>query len=348
MPKAKSRGNGQGTAYKRGRTWEACVTIRMVMPDDPTKKPYPMKRRKGGFPTKAAAIAYCPVLLAGGVEKKTQAPRLSEYWQTYQDGEFAKLSRSKQSAYRTAWKKLKPLHDVRVDCITVDLLRKTVSSSCPTFDTAKDCKSVLSNLFALAGADRFADKDLPSYIVLPEHAEKERLPFSDTEQAALWRLYESGNKDAAIPLLMIYTGMMPGEAQRLRVDHINLEERTITHAGMKTKVRKATPIVIANSILPLVEDLIASAQPSGFIWKRVEDEWYQRYYAALEAAGCRRLTPYSCRHTTATALAITEGIAPQTIKRVMRWSTTKMLDRYAHPEMSDALSAVDTINKPCG
>ena len=348
MPKAKSRGNGQGTAYKRGRTWEACVTIRMVTPDDPTKKPYPMKRRKGGFPTKAAAIAYCPVLLAGGVEKKTQAPRLSEYWQTYQDGEFAKLSRSKQSAYRTAWKKLKPLHDVRVDCITVDLLRKTVSSSCPTFDTAKDCKSVLSNLFALAGADRFADKDLPSYIVLPEHAEKERLPFSDTEQAALWRLYESGNKDAAIPLLMIYTGMMPGEAQRLRVDHINLEERTITHAGMKTKVRKATPIVIANSILPLVEDLIASAQPSGFIWKRVEDEWYQRYYAALEAAGCRRLTPYSCRHTTATALAITEGIAPQTIKRVMRWSTTKMLDRYAHPEMSDALSAVDTINKPCG
>ena len=348
MPKAKSRGNGQGTAYKRGRTWEACVTIRMVMPDDPTKKPYPMKRRKGGFPTKAAAIAYCPVLLAGGVEKKTQAPRLSEYWQTYQDGEFAKLSRSKQSAYRTAWKKLKPLHDVRVDCITVDLLRKTVSSSCPTFDTAKDCKSVLSNLFALAGADRFADKDLPSYIVLPEHAEKERLPFSDTEQAALWRLYESGNKDAAIPLLMIYTGMMPGEAQRLRVDHINLEERTITHAGMKTKVRKATPIVIANSILPLVEDLIASAQPSGFIWKRVEDEWYQRYYAALEAAGCRRLTPYSCRHTTATALAITEGIAPQTIKRVMRWSTTKLLDRYAHPEMSDALSAVDTINKPCG
>jgi len=348
MPKAKSRGNGQGTAYKRGKTWEACVTIRMVTPDDPTKKPYPMKRRKGGFPTKAAAIAYCPVLLAGGVEKKTQAPRLSEYWQTYQNGEFAKLSRSKQSAYRTAWKKLKPLHDVRVDCITVDLLRKTVSSSCPTFDTAKDCKSVLSNLFALAGADRFADKDLPSYIVLPEHAEKERLPFSDTEQAALWRLYESGNKDAAIPLLMIYTGMMPGEAQRLRVDHINLEERTITHAGMKTKVRKATPIVIANSILPLVEDLIASAQPSGFIWKRVEDEWYIRYYAALEAAGCRRLTPYSCRHTTATALAITEGIAPQTIKRVMRWSTTKMLDRYAHPEMSDALSAVDTINKPCG
>lgn len=200
-----------------------------------------------------------------------------------------------------------------------------MSDACPTFDPAKDCKSVLTNLFSLAAADRFADKDLPSFIVLPKHEEKERQPFTDLEQAALWKLYESGDKRAAIPLLMIYTGMMPGEAQGLRVEHINLEQRVIVNAGMKTKVRKATPIVIAANILPLVEDLKTNAQPSGYIWKRNEDEWYEAYYGALEAAGCRRLTPYSCRHTTATALAITEGIAPQTIKRVMRWSTTKML-----------------------
>ena len=144
---------------------------------------------------------------------------------------------------------------------------------------------------------------------------------------------------------MIYTGMMPGEAQGLKVEHIDLGQRLITHAGIKTAVRKATPIVLAESIIPLVEDLIANAQPSGYIWKRNETEWYQAYYEALEAAGCRKLTPYSCRHTTATALAITEGIAPQTIKRVMRWSTTRMLDRYAHAQMDDALSAVDAIKK---
>lgn len=345
MPKPKSRGNGQGCAYKRGPSWTASVVIGYRLPTKDGGQPIPIKRTKSGFKTKKDALAFCPVLLAGGIEKKVVAPRLSEYWETYQNGEFAALSASKQTAYRIAWKKLKPIHDVRVDCITVELLRKTVSDACPTFDPAKDCKSVLSNLFSLAAADRFADKDLPSFIVLPKHEEKERLPFTDVEQAALWKLYESGDRRAAIPLLMIYTGMMPGEAQRLRVDHISLGERTITHAGLKTKVRKATPIVIANAILPLVEDLIANAQPSGYIWKRNEDEWYASYYAALESAGCRRLTPYSCRHTTATALAITEGIAPQTIKRVMRWSTTKMLDRYAHPEMSDALTAVDTLKK---
>ena len=283
--------------------------------------------------------------MAGGAVKKKEAPRLSEYWKIYSDGEFQKLSRSKQTAYRIAWNKLKSIHDMRVDAVTVDILRKAVSAACPTYYPAKDCKNVLTNLFTLAGADGFANKDLPSYIVLPQLNEKERQSFSDVEQSSLWKLYESGDRRAAIPLLMIYTGMMPGEACNLKVENIDLEKRQITGVGMKTKVRKSSPIVLSNTILPVVEDLIANAQPSGYIWKRVEDEWYADYYAALEAAGCRRLTPYSCRHTTATALAISEGIAPQIIKRIMRWSTAKMLDRYAHPETEDALNAVDALKK---
>lgn len=112
---------------------------------------------------------------------------------------------------------------------------------------------------------------------------------------------------------------------------------------LKTKVRKASPIVLADSILPVVESLIANAQKSGKIFKGKKAPFYDRYYEALQAAGCRPLSPYSCRHTTATALAITENIAPQTVKRVMRWSNSRMLDRYAHPDNADALAAVNAI-----
>lgn len=115
---------------------------------------------------------------------------------------------------------------------------------------------------------------------------------------------------------------------------------------MKTKVRKQAPIVLMKALLPLVQDLIDNAQPSGYIWKRVEKEWYDAYYGALEAAGCRKLTPYSCRHTTASALAITKNVAPQTVTKVMRWSTSKMLDRYAHPDQKDAQRAVNRLKKP--
>ena len=342
----KSRGNGQGTAYKRGKTWTACVTLGWILPKDPTKKKKPIRKTKGGFSTKAEAIAYCPILLAGGVEKPTEAPRLSEYWKTYSEGMMLKISKGKQSAYKTAWKKLKPIHDVRVNAITVELMQKTVSDACPTFDPAKDCKSLLSNLFEIAAAEKMAVRDLPSFIALPEYEEKERIPFNTDEQKKIWKAYDDGDRRAAAHLLMIYTGMMPGELELLKVEHINLKERTILRAGIKTKVRKRTPVVLADCILPVVEDLIEHAMPSGYIWPRNEKKWYDNYYAVLEENGCRRLTPYSCRHTTATALAVDKNVAPQTIKKIMRWSTMKMLDKYAHPQTSDALAGVNQIDRP--
>ena len=347
MSKAKVRGNGMGSAYKRGRTWTAIVTIDWVYPDgDITKPKVPLRRTRGGFKTKAEAIAYCPVLKAGGIEKPSETPRLSYYWKMYSEGDMLKIARSTQSKYRTAWNKLKPLHDVHVDAITVELLRKTVEDACPTFDPAKECKSLLSNLFELAAADRFAVRELPSYIVLPEHTESEQIPFNKEEQKKIWQAYDNGDRRAAVHLLMIYTGMMPSETQRLRVENIDLKNRIIVRSGSKTKVRKKTPIVIADCILPVLEDLIEHAMPSGYVWKRNEKAWYDNYYAVLEENKCRKLPPYSCRHTTATALAIDQNVAPQTIKKIMRWSTTKMLDNYAHPSTDDALAGVNQIQKP--
>lgn len=342
----KVRGNGMGCAYKRGKTWTACVTMDWIMPDDPTIPKKPIRRTKGGFATKAEAIAYCPTLLSGGVEKPTEAPRLSEYWKTYSEGRMLKISKGKQSAYKTAWKKLEPIHDVRVDAITVDLLQKTIDKSCHTFDPAKDCKTLLSNLFSIAASEKMVVRDLPSFIALPEYEEKERIPFNKDEQKKIWKAYDDGDRRAAAHLLMIYTGMMPGELMLLKVEHINLKDRTILRAGIKTKIRKRTPVVLADCILPVVEDLIEHAMPSGYIWRRNEKAWYNDYYAVLEETGCRRLTPYSCRHTTATALAVDKNVAPQTIKKIMRWSTMKMLDKYAHPQTSDALAGVNQIARP--
>ena len=132
----------------------------------------------------------------------------------------------------------------------------------------------------------------------------------------------------------------------LKTENIDLDQRIIVRSGLKTKIRKRTPVVLADCILPVVEDLIEHAMPSGYIWKRNEKAWYEDYYAVLEENGCRRLTPYSCRHTTATALAVDKNVAPQTIKKIMRWSTIKMLDKYAHPQTEDALAGVNQMTKP--
>ena len=224
-------------------------------------------------------------------------------------------------------------------------MQEVVDRATSTYYPAKDMRTVMINLYKIIGAEGHASKDVPTFIRLPELEEAEQTPFSEPEQAALWKAWESGCIEAGIPLTMIYTGMMPAELMGLTTDMIDLEGRRIVGAGHKTKVRKAATVYLPDAIIPVLEEMIATAplrrlkQP----FPRSEQKFYRDYYTALSTAKIRKLTPYSCRHTTATALAVTEGIAPQTVKKIMRWSTTRMLDRYAHPDDQTARDAVNTI-----
>ena len=74
----------------------------------------------------------------------------------------------------------------------------------------------------------------------------------------------------------------------------------------------------------------------------MEQTFYTRYYEALEQAGVRRLVPYSCRHTTATALAL-QNIAPSVIQEIMRHSKYTTTQRYIHPDMSSMAAAVNQM-----
>ena len=335
----RKRANGEGYVYRRGSTWTVCVTVDWTpLPNGKLRR---IRRTKGGFSTRAEASAYASTLRAQLIGDKKKAPSLGHYWALYERDDLPKLSDSKITAYRIAWKRLQPLSTRAVDTLSVIDLRRVVSESASTYYPARDCKQLLVHLFRLAGADGWVSKDLPSYIILPERNETERKPFTDIEQAKLWKVWEAGDRHAAIPLIMIYTGMMPGELMDLRPEMIDLDDRKILGAGKKTKVRRESPVYIPANIIPILMTCMDEAQ-GGYIVPHSEKRFYADYYAALEAAGTRRLEPYCCRHTTATALAIDRQIAPQTVQRIMRWSSTRMLDRYAHPDDAAILTALDS------
>ena len=342
--KASSRGakrrNGAGTAFRRGKYWTAKVTIGWSTTPEGARRQ--ITRTKGGFKTKSDALDYC-LALKQQAERPALAPTVAEYWDMYSASELEKLSESKQVAYKIAWGKLQPIAARRIDTLTVHDLRSVVNTSAKTYYPARDMKVVLNHLFYLAAADRWVAQDLPSFIILPEKNETPREPFTEEEQAAIWRAYESGCTDAAMALIMIYTGMMTGEMRQLTVDMIDYDNRRIVGVGLKTKIRRESPVYLPDDIIPVLQDV--SAGQTGRLWPCSEDDFYARYYAALETAGVRRLTPYSCRHTTATALAITENIAPETVRKVMRWTSTSQLRRYAHPNDPDALAAINTLKK---
>jgi len=340
--KIHQRPNGTGTVFQRKgqKTWTAQYTIPTGWYLDENGKRHRKYKTKGGFAKKADALNYIETLRKENDRKP--CPPLSEYWKQYSEGDLLKLGQDKITAYKIAWRRMESLSARRVDTISLKEMQSCVDEHTSTFYPAKDMRQLFKALFRRAAAEKYVDKDLPEFISLPELEEGEQTPFTVDEQKALWKCYESGYRDAAIPLIMIYTGMMTGEMEKLERSMIRWDDNLIVGVSLKTKVRRKSPVFFPDDIKPLLADLYADHE--GPIFTKHKQDIYNRFYAALAAAGTRKLVPYSCRHTTATRLAINETIAPQTVKKVMRWSTSKLLDRYAHPDNTDALAAVQTLN----
>ncbi len=331
----RSRPNGTGSVYRRGKTWEAAVVLGYKLVDG---KAAPVRRTKGGFKTKKEAMEYLPVLKQ---ERSKSSPTISDLWGQYQAGPYTKLSKSKQCAYQIAYNKMESIWFTKIDLLVTADLQNVINAKAPTYYTAKDIRDLLSKLYQRAMADQFVTINLSEFLTLPDLQAKEREAFNQDEITALWNDYATGNWWTGYILLMIYTGMMPGELLEARKEQIDWEGKQIRGAGKKTKVRKETPIVLADAIIPVLEDLCDHTEGEKLIAIN-KDNFYVRFHETLSRAGCRDLKPYSCRHSTATAMAL-DNIAPSVIQKVMRHSKFTTTQYYIHVDTSPMLDAVNKI-----
>ena len=333
----RTRGNGMGTVFKRGKTWRCEITLGKK-PDGKVDR-----RTKDGFKTKKEALEYLPQLRA---EKPRVAKTLAHYYKSYSSAEMLKLGPTTQGAYRKAWDRLSEIHNETIRSLSVVRIRDIVAEEAQTFDTASDVRSLLSHLYKLAIADQETTVNLSTYIPMPPKNESERTPWSKEEQQIIWQSYVDGEVIAAYLLLMIYTGMMPGELIKCKRSMINFEARTIVGAGLKTKKRKSTPIVLADIIVPVLKTILTYTPDGDDANQSIlycdKTSFYEAYHDFTKKYQIRDLPMYSCRHTTATALALAE-VAPSVIQQVMRHSKFSTTQHYIHPDSSDALTAVNKI-----
>ena len=333
--KTSKRANGTGTAVKRpgSKTWTLYVTLGY---DPETKRA--IRRTKGGFATKTAALEYVPVL-KGLPDEKPKT--LGHYYTLYKNNRD--ISKSKETAYNIAWGRLKALQLHAIGSLDISTLQSQVDQEATSHYTAKDMRTVLSHCYRLAVADGQARTNLASYIKVPPLVESEPEAFTEDEILSIWLAYDEGELMCGYMLLMIYTGMMPGELIKLKKSMIDLEHRTISGAGLKTGERKKKPLVLPLAIISVVEDLLTQT-PGDKMIPYTRDGFYEQYNLTInQLDGVRPLPPYSCRHTTATALALTENTPPALIQRVMRHTKFSSTEKYIHPDFRSARDAVDAV-----
>lgn len=333
------RGNGQGSALKRGKTWTAVWTIGTIVEKGHLRQ---IRQSKSGFKTKTEALAYAA---APPTTPNRKIPTLQDYWATWSETALLKMSDSKQTAYRIAKRKIERIMLLPVDTLTINLLQEAVDAKASTYYPAKDIRTVLVQLCKRAVAEGQMQTNIAEYIVLPTLDEKELQPFTEPELRTLWDAYGKGDTFVGYLLLMTYTGMMPGELMRLKKAMIDWDAYEIRGCGLKTKKRKQTPIVFPPLIAPVLTDLCQQSKSRvDSVLCMTRDRFYSEYHAALARCGVRDLPPYSCRHTTATALAL-GNIAPSVIQEVMRHTKFTTTQRYIHPDMAAAHAAVNSLDK---
>lgn len=325
------RANGQGSVYKRGNSWYVSITT--------GKAANGQSRRvtKGGFEKKKDAFAYLDQMRFRPVREK----KISALYDALEP-HLEKLSATKRTHYKTAYGRLQKIQNVNIGDLSVVDLQTVVDDNAATFYPAKDMRDLLSLIYQQAMKDDYVTINKARFIVLPDLDEKDTVPFTADEIRSLWADYQTGHTLTGFFLLMIYTGMMPGEARKVTVDMIQLAEKRIVGAGLKTTKRKETPIVLPDIIVPVVEDLMDGK--TGRLWETDESSFYDYWKEMKQRTGCRQiaeLRPYSCRHTTATTLA-DRKVSAAIIQEVMRHSKITTTRRYVHLDQdaqADAMNA---------
>lgn len=323
------RGNGQGTVVKEANGTYTAVRTQMCGDKRRTRK-------KRGFRTKKEAVAYLPSLTFAPVPEQERNITFEQLYDEWSRKHFEKLSDSKITAYKIAYKRCEPLHGQVWHTITLKQMQSVVDAL-PSYYTRRDVKNLLSQMGEYAMKNEYAEKNRGRLIDLPPLEKKEAEAFTVEEVNKLWGDYEKGKTFTGYALTMIYTGMRPGELMDVLLENIHLEDGYLT-GGKKTEAGKTRPIVITDKIRPVVEKLSEGKRK-----KLVEihpDKFRSEFDAMTVRAGVRPLKPYACRHTFCSMLALA-GVQPGIIQKVVGHANYSTTAGYTHLQsLADGLAAV--------
>lgn len=351
----KSKGNGTGSIYKDASRsgWVVAYTTgkKLVRQPDGTMKLRLDRHKKTGFPTKKAANEYLAQVIASGEARHMKKiPTVAQLYDQYENAPGKKPGASTLTAYRTAYnRRIGPaIGDLEIDVVTLQHLEGIVNGL--TYDPAKDVKDLMSKLFQRAMADGFVQVNPCTLLSLPEKNSAEIPAWLPEEVERLWHAWDSGDRIAATCLLMIHTGMMPGELFKLKVDMIDWDSHTIIGCGLKTKERKEKPIVFPSVVEPVLRDLCSTTvSRQGYVLGMNKDKYYDLFTQLKKSLDIRpEVRPYSSRHSTATELELL-GVSPSVIASVLRhksYATTAK--HYIDIATDKTLAAVDLISRKPG
>ena len=160
----KSRGNGQGTVYKlpNGK-YKVEVVLGYYKENGKLKK----WKRTRTFEKKKDAVACIALLKELSVKEKSMS--LYELYDTFTSTrKYNKLGKSQKNKLRYAWNRMKKIHSVNIQNLTIKRMQDIIDNETSTFYPARDMKVLFSHLYILAIQRGKAEVNRSQYLELPD------------------------------------------------------------------------------------------------------------------------------------------------------------------------------------
>lgn len=346
--RALRRPNGSGSVYKRGKTWTASVVVGWQTEYRNAKTVrVPIRNAKGGFSTRAAAMAYIPQLRLMQKSKNITFRELYELWlPTYRKG------KSTLNCYKAAFKYFVSVYDLKLKDIDIEDLQDCMDE-CPHGKRTKENMKALCGLLYKYGIPRDyipKDRNLAQFLIVDAEASKKKSGFSD-EQLELIRRALGIVPYADYIYCMCYLGFRPSEFLNLRIEDYDSNRKFIV-GGAKTEAGTNRYVTISPKIQPIIDRLVGS-RTEGPIFPSPDGNYFSYgvfrtsyFYPALDAIGIEnpvidgvhKYTPHCCRHTFATLMKAVN--APSTDKIALIGHTDDSMLRYYQDVSIDDLRKI--------
>ena len=166
-------------------------------------------------------------------------------YERWSEKKYQSISQSNVNGYQASFKICEPIYNVKMTDLKLSALQRIVDTSGKNPPTLKKLKILLNQMFDYAVANNIISKDqhMVEYIEIdPVEKSTKHYRFSNDEVDTIWR-WSEGNEYVQLILMLVYSGVRPGELFALKRSDVDLEAMFFTvQKGKNENAIRKVPI----------------------------------------------------------------------------------------------------------
>lgn len=358
--------NGYGSVSKVDRKnlrnkWIARVTVETTI-DDQGKK-HQKKKTIGYFATQAEALK----ALTDYNERKADVNiaykdlLFSDVWKMWQETKKVQALkpetvRGYEFTYKLIPDKIKNKKFIEIKFLDLQNMINELLGNRKGYQTVRKLRNALKQLYTYAVNADIISKNYADNLDIGKSPKKaQALIFTDEQIEKLWKLFYDQKEDARltieIMLMLIYNGCRISEFLNLKIEDINLEERSFNITDSKTEagIRK---VPISEKVINIYESIIGERKSGYFLinpnnkkkftYANFRDSYWDQIIDRLDWD--KKLTPHNCRKTCISLLTKAD-VRPTYIKLIVGHEGALDLTEktYTYVDFEELLTAINKI-----